>query len=522
MKIIKVVLFIFLLCNCINAQWVVQQVPTTKALINVYFADTSKGWLTGRDGIFHTTDGGYTWEQLYQGNTSYLSGLSDTELWATTLRDTLLHTTNGGIVWDIITINSFTDFDSTWSLSTVYFYNNTIGWIQAIGWKSGSYAYRLLKTIDGGTFWEMRMDPWLSSNAFIQFIDSTYGYRTGSGIPFFRTTDGGDTWEQIAWYGYMYTFIMQFLTKNTGLISIDGPVLTTSVIKTTNGGENWSDILSFQCSDLSTYLCFIDTLNGWVVQWTCLYGGRTEIWNTSNGGSSWDLQFTYSPPFYFDPRQIFFVDSLHGWVIGDKGVVLHTSTGGIIPVELISFTAEVVGEEVTLNWTTATETNNQGFEIQRSESRDHPPLAEDWEKIGYVSGYGTTTEPKSYSFIDTDVYSGNYKYRMKQLDYDGTFSYSKEIELNVDFSPQEFMLYQNYPNPFNSSTVISYQLPLISNVTLKVYDILGNELAILVNEEKQPGVYSISFDASTISSGIYLYQLKTGAFVHTNKMILTK
>lgn len=250
----KLSFFIFLLSGFANAQWVVQQVPTTNALIDVYFADTLQGWVTERDGIFYTSDGGDTWELQYHGNTSYLSGLSDSEVWATSLQDTLLHTTNGGIVWDIITVNGFTDFDSTWSLSTVYFYDTNIGWIQAEGWISGAIRIRLLKTTNGGLTWEMRTHPWLSADAYIQFFDSLSGYRTGSNIPFFKTTDGGATWDSVAWYGYMVTFNMQFLTENIGWMSIDGPVLTTSAIKTINGGENWISNIMFQCSDLTTYL----------------------------------------------------------------------------------------------------------------------------------------------------------------------------------------------------------------------------------------------------------------------------
>ena len=516
-KIILMLLFL-LISFCTNAQWIVQQVPTTNALYDVYFADTSQGWVTGRDGIFHTADGGITWEIQHQGQAGHISGLSIEELWVTGRRDTLLHTTDKGAVWDKISLDSFTDFDSTRGFHTIYFFNDNFGWTQGDGWISGGIQDRLLKTIDCGLTWEMRNDPLLSGQSYIQFLDSLYGYITGNGNQFFRTTDGGETWEFVSWYGYMFTFSMQFLSKEIGWRSIDGPVLTTSVIKTTNGGVDWFENIVFQCSDLSTYLSFVDTLNGWIVQWTCLSGGN-EIWHTSDGGSSWHLQFTYSPPFYFRPRQIFFVDSLHGWVVGDNGVVLHTSTGGIIPVELISFTVEVVEDGVKLNWTTATEANNQGFEVQRSEVKSQKS---EWEKIGFVQGFGTTTEPRSYSFTDKNVTAGIYKYRLKQIDYDGTFSYSDVVDVVLNQVPEEFKLYQNYPNPFNLTTVISYQLPVISNVTLKVFDTLGNEITTLVNEAKQPGVYEVEFDASLLASGIYLYQLKTDAFVQTKKMVLAK
>jgi hypothetical protein len=185
-----------------------------------------------------------------------------------------------------------------------------------------------------------------------------------------------------------------------------------------------------------------------------------------------------------------------------------------IPVELASFSAVVSDDNVELSWITSTESNNQGFEIQRSKDGE-------FETIGYVEGHGTTTESQAYSFTDKNVVTGKYQYRLKQLDYDGTFEYSNVIEVEVT-SPSTFSLEQNYPNPFNPSTVISYQLPINGNVTLKVFDVLGNEVATLVDEYKLAGRYEVDFSAGGLSSGIYLYKLQTGDFVDMKKMILIK
>jgi hypothetical protein len=191
------------------------------------------------------------------------------------------------------------------------------------------------------------------------------------------------------------------------------------------------------------------------------------------------------------------------------------------PVEFSSFISEVEGEKVILNWETASEKNNKGFEIERK-------ISSKWEKIGYVPGSGTTTEPKSYSFTDNNVTSGIYKYRLKQIDFDGTFNYSKEIEVEVNLVPGKYTLEQNYPNPFNPTTKIKYTIPEVtsnnklSKVTLKIYDVLGREIAALVNEEKLPGIYEVKFDASSVASGIYFYKMQAGAFVQTKKMILVK
>jgi len=191
----------------------------------------------------------------------------------------------------------------------------------------------------------------------------------------------------------------------------------------------------------------------------------------------------------------------------------------IIPVELISFIANVTGSDVILNWTTATETNNQGFEIEKSPINNFQGPT--WKKIGYVPGFGTTTEIKSYSFSDKNVSSGKYKYRLKQIDFDGTYKYSDVIEVTVSV-PAKFSLEQNYPNPFNPGTVISYKLSVNSLVKLKVYDVLGNEIAALVNKEQPEGEYEITFDAFDQSSGIYYYRLQAGDFSETKKMILLK
>ncbi len=197
----------------------------------------------------------------------------------------------------------------------------------------------------------------------------------------------------------------------------------------------------------------------------------------------------------------------------------------IVPVELVNFNANVVSNAIELIWATATEVNNSGFEIHRKDQKDN-----EWETIGFMPGFGTTTEPKSYSFIDNDITTGIYKYRLKQIDFDGTFEYSTQIEVAVDFSPKEFMLYQNFPNPFNPVTKLKYSIPSVTlrqaqsdiRVTLIVYDILGREVTTLVNEEKPIGEYEVEFNAANLPSGIYFYQLKAGGFVETKKMILLK
>jgi hypothetical protein len=187
-----------------------------------------------------------------------------------------------------------------------------------------------------------------------------------------------------------------------------------------------------------------------------------------------------------------------------------------IPVELTSFAAEVnENRNVVLNWTTATETNNQMFEIERSSDKTN------FLTIGYVDGFGTTTEPQSYTYTDADINSGSYSYRLKQIDFDGHYAYSEVVDVVIT-GPFTFALNQNYPNPFNPSTTIEYSIPNKSNVTISVFDAIGNELEILYSGEKEAGVHQVTWNATNYASGIYFYRLNSEKFVQVKKMLLLK
>jgi hypothetical protein len=190
----------------------------------------------------------------------------------------------------------------------------------------------------------------------------------------------------------------------------------------------------------------------------------------------------------------------------------------IVPVELLAFTASVRNSEVELLWSTATELNNLGFEIECSiDGQDN------FVTVGFVDGKGSSTEINYYSFTDNPQVSGvnQLYYRLKQVDFDGTFSYSDVVNVSYDV-PAEFVLSQNYPNPFNPSTRISYFVPKESFVSIKVYDFLGREVTTLVNETKSTGSYELSFDASSLPSGTYFYTLIADNYSSTKKMILIK
>ena len=196
----------------------------------------------------------------------------------------------------------------------------------------------------------------------------------------------------------------------------------------------------------------------------------------------------------------------------------------LLPVELSSFVSAVSGRDVTLNWTTANETNNSGFDIERSSANGGVigQTSDVWTKVGSVNGHGTTTSPNSYTFTDRNLAVGKFNYRLKQIDFNGNFEYfelSNEVNIGI---PSNFSLSQNYPNPFNPTTNLEFGISELGFVSLKVFDISGKEVMTLVNEQKDPGYYSVSFNGANLSSGIYFYTIQAGSFVSTKKMTLIK
>lgn len=198
----------------------------------------------------------------------------------------------------------------------------------------------------------------------------------------------------------------------------------------------------------------------------------------------------------------------------NDNILLAKLEGDIIPVELIVLEGNIDGNNVALNWKTATENNNYGFDIERSGDKNN------WKRIGFVKGNISSTIPHTYLFVDSSLHTGIVYYRLKQIDLDGSFVYSNEIK--IELSPVIFSLEQNYPNPFNPVTTINYSTPSQGNVKLEVYNILGQKVATLVNEVMPSGRYSVEFNAGRYSSGIYIYQLTSGKNTLTRKMMLLK
>ena len=274
----------------------------------------------------------------------------------------------------------------------------------------------------------------------------------------------------------------------------------------------------------------------------CFWDITTSGTTTGIGGGTITVTEDIGEP--TDSMQTESTFTSRGWDFTSTWNINGTTNGGYpylqsavpLPVELTTFTGVNLGNKIELQWNTATEVNNYGFEIQRSKvSSQKSDIGNQsaianrkWAKIGFVKGRGNSNSPKNYSYIDDNPLSGTVEYRLKQIGNNGNFKYSQIVTVNS--LPTKFELYQNYPNPFNPTTAISYQLPAFSHVTLKIYDVLGREVETLVNKNKPAGKYTVEFNGEGLASGVYFYKLtavtrsgnQTGDFSKVKKLMLLK
>lgn len=246
-----------------------------------------------------------------------------------------------------------------------------------------------------------------------------------------------------------------------------------------------------------------------------LAGGRTYL--STDAGNSWNEVLEIRDKGITD---IHLINKNKRYAVGSIGLVIKYYDE-IIPVELGYFFATIKNDhEITLQWSTQTELNNLGFYVQRSVNNE-TNIEKNWETLGFIQGKGTTVGTNNYIFKDEVLSACKYYYRFKQIDFDGTTSYSDVIEINI-LSPSECKLKQNYPNPFNAVTKIAFQLPEISIVKLTVYNVLGESLIELVNKKLDTGYYEYEFNGAQYSSGTYIYILQTENYMLSRKMILLK
>ena len=237
--------------------------------------------------------------------------------------------------------------------------------------------------------------------------------------------------------------------------------------------------------------------------------GRFRVSGIINSSGFMNLQWKTA-------TQVFTLAPVSPWISSIVTINAINPGNAPLPVELTSFIAAVKNNSVTLNWKTATETNNYGFNIERKSNGG------EWNRIGFISGSGNSNSIKEYNFIDNNLYGGgsNFCYRLKQIDNNGTFEYSDIVE--VEIVPAQFELSQNYPNPFNPGTSIRFSMPVQTQLKINIYNMLGELVKTVTDGLYEAGYYNLSFDASELSSGTYIYRLESRGFIQSKKMTLVK
>jgi photosystem II stability/assembly factor-like uncharacterized protein len=445
-------------------------------------------WISGQSLILKTTNSGKSWITQFNDYSEAFSTVYFIDKfrgWAA--GDNILTTSNGGSTWMQIS-------DSFDKIKSIKFFDENIGFIICSGSESGIY-----KSFDGGYSWSNKNR---SGGNSIFFLNTSLGWAAGANGLVLKSTDGGESWlPKNSGTSYELNQII-FYDANIGICVGENGIILLS----TDSGESWTIKSSGTNEELKS-TCFTNSNIIWAT------GSKGKILNSTDQGSTWvaDTSLTRNTI-----NTIYFVNEYTGWVGGLNGAIFKYSEYPL-PVELVSFTANVNGNTVCLNWDTVTETNNLGFYIERLIPNNNIS----WETVTFIAGNGTSTVHNKYSFYDHFDTPCNISYRLKQVDYNGQFIYSNIIE--VEITASEFVLYQNYPNPFNPGTIINYNLPVAGYVTLKIFNSLGQVIETLVDEYQEAGLYSKLYTVnSTLSNGIYFYQLKTGNFITTNKMSYLK
>jgi photosystem II stability/assembly factor-like uncharacterized protein len=477
--------------------WELQNSGTTQQLSGIYMIDELSGWICGDAGTLMKTDnGGQSWTQV---------NVTGADLSAIVFLDSqtgvvvgdngiIIRTTNGGANW------SFVNSGTTLQLRGV---SKGQGNILFAAGRDGAAVV----STDGGASWSVKNTGTTDRFRGAAAAGSDKLYAVGEDGVIRYSPDGGQTWNAQSSGVTQDLHDVHFVNENVGFAGGSG----SNFIYTSNGGQTWISRNTGIFFGLNG-IFFLDENRGWAV------ADIGTVFITTNAGISWIAQPCGSSSTL---QEVFFIHPGKGWSVGDNGTILRYIDNNV-PVELNSFTASVSGNNVTLSWSTASENNNRGFEIERLQDYKITEL-QDWETIGFIEGRGTITERQDYHFADNDLTPGTYFYKIKQIDFNGSFEYfelSTAVEINT---PEKFMLEQNYPNPFNPSTSISFSIPQDGFVSLRIYNILGNEVSALVNNNLTAGNHKFSFDASGLSSGVYYYRLEVNnKFVETRQMLLLK
>jgi photosystem II stability/assembly factor-like uncharacterized protein len=536
-----------------GTNWIRKSMPVLSPFGDIksfYFVSNQIGYAAGNRTILQTTDFGETWFSVYTGNESFKSiCFPENETTGYVVGDfnTALKTTDGGSNWQILNTN----------VSVTHYYNSVAFVTNQSGFIVGSNGI-ILKTTDGGTNWlNLRTGvPYFLLNSVDFPVNSQTGYIAGSGGMILKTTNGGNIWDQQSTNTSKNLIKIQFLDIDTGyavgdygtiLKTVDGgqnwnslsggntkllydvefPVNSTTgyvsgesgkFAKTTDGGSTWSSLGTFN-QDIMAISFPTDNLIGYVAT------GNERIYKTTDSGANWELKHDGNSPASYMYDILFPFDSQTGYALSSTGgahnsKILKTTDGGnnwtITDAGTTSDLFNISFPTPQVGYIAADGTNGE----KPSRFLKTTDGGSTWNIVGVPYGYSL----RSVCFpngVDTGYVVGNLSGAILKT-VNGGGIITSIFDPPVEQTVLDYTLFQNYPNPFNPSTVISYQLPVSSDVTLKVFDVLGNEIATLVDEYKPSGMYNVQFTMNNLSSGIYYYQLRAGDYLETKKMILMK
>jgi photosystem II stability/assembly factor-like uncharacterized protein len=463
------------------------------------------------DGVYKSTDGGGSWTRMVNGIAEPAGTLG--------VQAFLVHPTNPSIAYCTI-FNALAN-------PTNGLYKTTDG---------GSNWFPIINGVGTiKTFLSLAMSP-TDPNTIYAGTSFDPGTSTGPSA-IYKTTDGGANWVLSSTglptdpteINPIRTLNVSDVNPNvvTASLFVNTATLLGGFYLSTNAGASWvqknNGLPIVQSKLLRSTAIRPGFDNQFYLGLDFASGTDIGVWATTDGGNNWfnfnggTMLNTYTiRALVFNPSGNHTLFAGRGSTTANLGGV-YEYTFSTVPVELVSFSAEVFGGDVNLSWITATELNNYGFQVERRNSASN-----EWVNIGFVNGNGSSTETRYYSFSDNSVPVGKYTYRLKQLDFSGSYEYSNEVEVSILEVLNDFTLNQNYPNPFNPSTRISFSIPKSGYTSLKIYDVLGKEVSNPIEGELNEGNYEIHFNASNLSSGIYFYSLTSGEFTKTMKMILSK
>ncbi len=454
---------------------------------NLYTANWSNG-------VQRSTDRGNSWEVKNNGLTnSYLySIIADRN-------DNLMAGTDQGIFRSIDGGENWTETNSAGNNYCFHLFRDKQNRVYALTYGTGIY-----RTTDLGNSWTRIDNNFVSGYTFGFAIDDEGTLYAGTWHGYiYKSTDDGSSWQNI------YQSSNTSSTLAAISVSTKGSIFATNVyegvLRSTNNGINW-ELVKPEPGLQQRYPLSVNRKGEIYTT-----GTGDKLYRSTDDGDTWgnvtgNLNLV-------SIKRIIFDDSDKVYLATDESVYRE---GGITPIQLTGFRAVTDNNKVMLSWSTSTETNNKGFEILRKAQNDNQ-----WKMIGFIGGNGTTTSPQQYSYTDNNVNTGKYYYRLKQIDFNGSYKFSNEIEANVN-SALVYSLEQNYPNPFNPATTISFTIEKPGIVLIKIYDILGREVTTLLNEKLSEGRHSINFNAFKLSSGIYFYTLTVGEYKSAKKMQVLK